>query len=247
MEAVRFHILRRLGRFLDFFLQRFRPHRARIVRRNHSDRVVEVKGLVVREVPLFDEFVQLHRTEYNRDAATVMLDSQDFAGATIGGEEYPSNLNVIDLRCVRVESPGHAVRREGLDCLVAVLHQDDVVLVSNARSSLRSNSETNLALRKVAELDGMAHLDWGVTQQEACPERGRWGRSGVRGEGFLRGLAARAIEDHHEHEQNQTFRELRMPWTWHFLSELLRWTNDFAHTRFSACLTGRLQFPWPAA
>jgi hypothetical protein len=114
---------------------------------------------MVRELAALHQVGELYRPKNGRHLITMAFQGDDSSDRAPGGKDDFAHLELVHLRGIGIEGPGKAVGGEGVYCLVAVLHQNDVVLILNTGAAPGSNAELFFALRHVAELDGVPHQD----------------------------------------------------------------------------------------
>ena len=83
------------------------------------------------------------------------VQAEHAAYGTAGREGNLAFLKITQLRRVSVKSPSKAIAGDGLDCLVAVFHHDDVGLVVDLWIALRSDAELDLGFGKRMRVHGV--------------------------------------------------------------------------------------------
>ena len=126
-----------------------------VVWRDIRDHVVQVDSLIHLEAAVQNYVGELDGAQDHADRIALTIETQDTANGAARRKDNLAHLKVADLRRIGVKRPGKAVRRDGLDGLVSVLHEDDARLVIDRGIPTRSDSKFDLRRRQRVRIDGV--------------------------------------------------------------------------------------------
>ncbi len=184
---------------------------------------------------------ELHRPQNGGNLVAIALDGEHPADRAPGGKDNLARLDFIYLRSIRIEGPRQPIGGEGTNRLVAMLHEDDVILVNNPCPTLGGHPPSPLSFGHLSELEGVADQDRPRNRREARP------RLGIP---QAAGLVAAALPASIGHQQEAAMTAVRSKTTLlacccgcispRLCGKIAGWSTELA---FKSALTTK-SFPW---